>query len=507
MPTFGLSDSGFLPKSLSVIREELREAYRAAFGASIDLGDRSAFGHFVGILSERFALLWELIERVYSSQDPDKASGVALEGLCTLTGTFRTAATHSTVMLTLTGTPATSVPAGSKASTESTAQEFTTNADATIAAVSAWVGSTVYLVGARVTNSDNVYECITNGTSAASGGPTGEDPDIADNDVHWVFVGAGTGAVDTAATAVVSGEVTGFAGDIVTRVSTVSGWTGVNNLDDADAGEPSASDEDLRLLREEAIAQAGTSSIDAIRAALVSLSNVISVSIFTNDTDVTDGDGMPPHSVEALVRGPNPLPSGFEQNVYDALLANVAAGIHTHGNTPGTATDSQGTSRVVKYSQPDENRIYVVIGVTYDAALFPSDGDDQIAEAIVTFGDLQKCGKDAVATQVAAQAFGVDGVNEVTYVGISTASISTPTTWTAATVYSIGNVVVNSGRVYRCTTGGTSAGSGGPTSTSASITDNTAVWAYLGGNITIAPRELATFDTSDISVTASAATP
>jgi len=59
--------------------------------------------------------------------------------------------------------------------------------------------------------------------------------------------------------------------------------------------------------------------------------------------------------------------------------------------------------------------------------------------------------------------------------------------WAASTAYTAGAIVLNGSsgefggsRVYRCTVGGTSAGAGGPTTTSASITDNTVTWEYVG---------------------------
>ena len=66
-------------------------------------------------------------------------------------------------------------------------------------------------------------------------------------------------------------------------------------------------------------------------------------------------------------------------------------------------------------------------------------------------------------------------------------------TWVATTAYILNQQVNNGGLVYKATTGGTSAGSGGPTGTGSGITDGTAVWAYVGpvdmtidnGNISI----------------------
>lgn len=504
MPTYGLTNEGLVIKSLEVIREEMNTALRTKFGQSIDLGERSIFGQIVGILAEREALIWELAEAVNSAQDPDKATGAALDAICTLTGTFRPPASFSTVVGTLTGTPATVVPSGSQASLESNGNRFETLEDATIEAATAWMSSTAYLEDARVTNSGNIYQCITAGTSDVSGGPTlgaddaGND-DITDGTAHWMFVGVGTGVVDTTFQATETGEIEALAGDLNTIETRISGWNNVINLEDAEKGREVATDQELRILREQELGGLGSSHVDALRARLLRLTGVTAATVFQNDTDTTDADGMPPHSVEALVRGPSSPTEEFDQSIRDTLLASVAAGIQTHGTVSGTATDSQEIEHTIKFSRPDEIDIYVLIGVVKDDE-YPEDGDKLIKSAIVDWGALQATGKDAVPSQIAANVHEVAGVLEVSYVGLSTSAIATPTEWAALTAYNIGNVVTNSGRVYRCTGAGTSAASGGPTSTSSSITDGTATWEYISGKISISLRQLATYDSSRITV-------
>lgn len=66
--------------------------------------------------------------------------------------------------------------------------------------------------------------------------------------------------------------------------------------------------------------------------------------------------------------------------------------------------------------------------------------------------------------------------------------------WAISTAYVLNQQVHNGGNVYKCTTAGTSAGSGGPTGTGSGITDNTAVWAYLG------PLDM-TIDNGSLSIT------
>lgn len=507
MPNYGLTEDGFLAKNLTTIREELNAAAQAAFGSSIDVGDRSVFGQLFGIMAERYALLWELLEALYSLQDPDKAIGAALEALCLLTGTFRPTATYSVVTLTLTGNPTTLVNSGSQASTVSTDELFQTTANATITALSAWTTSTVYSVGARVTNASRAYECITAGTSN-SPAPTGTSDDFADGGgVHWTYLGEGTGAIDVLGRAVEAGEIAAAARDIKTIETQVSGWNSVINLLDATEGRDVATDEELRLLREAELAKAGTSTADALRSDLIGLDDVLAVTIFVNDTDSTNVDGLPPHSVEALVRPVDPPPDDFNQTIFDALFANVAAGIATYGSTTGTATDSQGTAHTVKFSLPTQVQIYAALVLKYDADLYPTDGDQQVKNAIVDFGDAQDTGKNVVPSSLIAQAFKVEGVLEVVAVGVRIASFATPTPWTGSTAYSIGDVVYNAGKMYRCITSGTSGSGDGPTSESLDIVDGTVHWLCISLFITISLRELATFDTSRITIISSATVP
>jgi len=62
-------------------------------------------------------------------------------------------------------------------------------------AMPAWAASQLAYLGEHVTNdSGKVYECITQGTTAASGGPTGTTADITDGTAHWGYAGASASA-------------------------------------------------------------------------------------------------------------------------------------------------------------------------------------------------------------------------------------------------------------------------------------------------------------------------
>jgi uncharacterized phage protein gp47/JayE len=404
----GLTVEGFTRKTLGEIQADLEESFKQEFGENIDLGPKSAFGVLIGILSDALASLWEVAEAVDASQDPDEATGDSLEGLCALTGTFREAATPSTVTLTATGTPGTVLALARVASVVTLGTRFETTVQVTLLTLPAWAPTTGYVVGQRVFNGSRAYQCTVAGTSAGSGGPTGTGSAITDGTVTWRYLGEGTGAVDVAAEAQETGPQNAVAGSISVIETPVSGWQTVVNLLDANPGTDQETDEELRIRRAVELVAGALHSLDAILEEVLDVEDVESATIFVNDTDVTNGDGMPPHSVEGVVRG------GAEADIREALFRTVCQGIQTHGGVSGTVTDSQGIVRTVKFSRPTEKLIYVTVDVIKDPDVFPSDGADQIEAAIVKHGNAQPTGKDVVSSRIKAEVFTIAGVLDVT---------------------------------------------------------------------------------------------
>lgn len=424
MATYGLTTEGFVPKTLEIIIAELEADFREEFGQSLPVGDGTEMGRTIKIFAEREAVVWELAAAVYASSSPSDATGARLDDICALTGTIRKAAKASLASLTLTGTPTTVVTLGSQASVMGTTERFNTLAEATIVASTAWAITTAYVIGNRVTNSGNVYLCTVAGTSAGSGGPVLETSAEVDGTVTWRFLGNGTGDIDVDSESANTGPVVGTSGTIENIETPISGWDSAINILDATQGTNIETDEDLRVRRETEITDAGNTTVDASRAALSKVDGVTSVTGFWNHTDVTDADGVPPHAVEFLVQG------GLDQDIFDALLTVVAGGIQPFGSTAGTTPDSEGVAQAVAFSRPTEVDIYVSITLTFNAELYPTDGDDQVKAAIVAFGVLQPTGKDAVSASISAQAFTVAGTGDVSPCNIGIA----PAPGTEATV-------------------------------------------------------------------------
>lgn len=512
---FGFTDTGFAVKTAEDTRSEMRANVAGVFGSSFDTTDGSAAGETIAIFAAQVGELWEVVEQVANSTDRDSATGPSLDAIGALTGTIRNSAESSTVVATLTGDPLTVITSAFRAATASTEAAFAATESTVLVALTAWVLSTAYVIGDRVTNAGNAYVCTVAGTSDSSGGPTTESTSITDNTVTWAFLGAGTGAVDATLTAVDSGVVVAAVRDLTVIQTPITGLLGITNLVEAVAGNAVESDPDYRVRQVEELALQGSHTAAAIRAELLELDGVRAAHVFMNLTDVTDVDGVPPHAVEALVQG------GDDQDIVDLLGREICSGIVSFGNTSGSTTDSEGTTFTVNFSRPGEILVYVRETLTKVAATYA--GDDVAKAAIVTYGDVEQIiGKDVVPSSVGAAVLpvkvggvvvaGVTGVIKNVRTDAFTDVIGAPVAWVLSTAYSATpgtrSVVTNDGgRAYICTTAGTSAGSGGPTGEGTAITDGTVVWRWLGADVAVSTREIALLDISRITISSSSATP
>lgn len=524
---YGLSPTGLAIKSLSIIRADLESAVRGALGISLILGDSSCLGIILGILAERYAELWALMQAVYASQDPDSATGMSLDQICKLTGTLRPGASSSTVLETFTGISLTDVPQGTIIQTVSTSQPFATTADATTAALSAWTMTTPYVISNRVTANGNCYQCSGSGVSASGGsGPAGTDffAPITDNTATWIFLGVGVAAVDIQMLALNTGNITAVAGDLSLGglQTPIPGISGCVNTLDALAGAPAYTDAQLRSLREQELAGDGAGTAQAIQAKLDQLvgqegTDVLSAKVYNNTADTTDPvKGIPPHAIMALVQYATPPPGSdpaADAAVSGVIYSQVVAGIATAGSSSATFTDSQGLSHVVFWQVASPLASYVRVVLEYDPTLYPADGDVEVKAAIASI--TLNIGQSLFASKVVPAIFGVPGVLNVYPVliwGTSTVvdPIGVPVAWATSTSYSAtagarSVVTTASGRSYICVTSGNSASSGtGPSGTGTSITDGTAAWAFLQNPVNTTFSSYCLLDTAWVAVSSSA---
>lgn len=321
MPS-GLSETGFERKRLDELLTELNAEMQSIFGENLNLEPQSPDGQVNGVMAESQANLWEKLEQVYNSFNPNSATGDSLSNVVQFNHITRKAATFSNVAINVTGTNGTIITAGSLVSTSDTEAQFSVDADITIV----------------------------------------------------LGVGSGT------ATAVNAGEINSFAGTVTVIDTPIFGWDTVTNPLDGIPGENEETDAELRARRNRSTSTGSISQIDSLVGAILNIVDVEDAIVYENSSTLTDPNGVPPHSIAAVVDG------GGDTEIAQAIFIKKSAGIGSFGPVVIPITDSQGIIQNINFSRPTLIDIYIDIVLT-PLAGYPGNGDDLIKQAIVNYAN------------------------------------------------------------------------------------------------------------------------
>lgn len=340
--SFGITDSGFVTKRLADIQTEIEDALKSELGAGINLTPQSPLGQMVGIMSERFALLWELMEETYDSQYPETSFGTSLDNNVSIVGVTRLPATYSTVTVRVFGSNGTAVPLG-------------------------------FIV-------------------SVSGNPNARFESTAADTIGV------SGYVDIPFQAEDTGPVEAPASSLTVIETPVAGVDSTNNTLDADVGRDIETDQELKTRRQQRLQRAGTSTVEGIRNNIAQVENVESVTVVENVEIIPDGEGRPGKSFESIVLG------GDEDDIAEAIWDAKPAGIETFGTITKSVTDSQGLSHSIKFSRPSEIDIWMIVNITpntdpNEGALYPANGDDLVEEVVLEYGAAFQLGQDVVTSR------------------------------------------------------------------------------------------------------------
>lgn len=196
-----------------------------------------------------------------------------------------------------------------------------------------------------------------------------------------------------------TGQVQAPAGTLTVIETPVGGWVAITNPGDAVLGRDVETNTALRLRRASSLQIAGAGTLEAIRATVAQETGVLAAFAFENTGDVVDGDGLPPHSFEVVVDG------GSDQDIVDTIWLTKPAGIQTFGSSSGVATDSQGDPHTIFFSRPTLIEEFMDVDYErYDEEVFPTDGEAQIAAAVLAFGQALGIGQDILIDRFEATA-------------------------------------------------------------------------------------------------------
>ena len=436
----GVESTGFVKKSYATIKEDFLDGVESLISplARQAFASAQAAANKLLVIQERIADLWDLGESVYNAMYPDTASGASLDGAAALTGTTRLAATYSVTTSIQKTTAGTTIAAGKQVRTGTLGDVFETTEAITssaTAAAKAWVdlngvaatgaytitvNGTPFTYGATVPPDDetaildtNLKATINAGAEPVTATYTGGKLEIlgdtdAETSLPETFTITVTAnlAVEHIGTlqamqAVSTGPVVALADNLTDIVTPVAGWAESTNPNAATLGNDEETDAELRLRRADSLANPGSGTVDAIRAALLEVSSVTAAFVLNNRTDAVDANGLPAHSFRALVLG------GLTADIAEAIWAHCDAGDYIDGSTVVTTiTDTQGYQQTVRFDRPTEVLMWVEFTVVEDTELgtLPDDYEDQLESAVVAWGATEQIGHDSLPDQIKSYA-------------------------------------------------------------------------------------------------------
>ncbi|WP_284962389.1 baseplate J/gp47 family protein [Citrobacter portucalensis] len=297
LDTLGLSATvtaeGISAPDYQTILDTLTSYFQQIYGSDAYLEPDSKDGQMVALVALAIHDANNTAISVYNCFSPATGYGAALTSNVKINGIARRGATNSTVDLVLTGTAGTS---------------------------------------------------ITNGTVKDT------------NNVIWrlpssVTIGVG-GSVTVTATCSNSGAVAALAGTITTINTPTRGWASVTNPAAATVGEPAETDAELRIRQGQSVALPSLTPFEGVDGAIANVAGVTRQKLYENDTGATDSNGLPPHSISAIVDG------GDVTDIAQTIRGNKGQGTATYGTTSVTVPDTYGNPHVISFSRSTDVPIY-----------------------------------------------------------------------------------------------------------------------------------------------------
>lgn len=338
LDTLGLSATvnaeGISAPDYQTVLDTITGYFQQIYGSDAYLDPDSKDGQLVALVALAIHDANNTAISVYRSFSPATALGDALTSNVKINGITRRAATNSTVDLLLTGT----------------------------------VGTTITNGSVRDTNS------------------------VVWNLPATVVIGS-DGTVVATATCANSGAVAAVAGSVNGINTPTRGWASVTNPLAATVGVAAETDAELRVRQSQSVALASLTPFDAVDGAIANVEGVTRHKLFENDTETTDANGLPPHSISAIVEG------GDATEIANTIRSVKGQGVSTYGTTAVIVTDKYGNPYTIRFSRPVDVPIYV--SITLKALTgYSSQVGDEIKAAVAAYINSLPIGDSVLLSRV-----------------------------------------------------------------------------------------------------------
>lgn len=289
-----IDDAGLHIPSYVDIRDDLVDQFKQIYGQDIYLENDSQDYQMISAFALKTYDTMQLLQIVYNNRSPKTAVGTALDSIVKLNGIARKAASYSTCVLTLTGD----------------------------------VG-TVIAAGVAEDDAGNTWNLPENVAFTSS-------------------------TIEVTAQCSAIGAIEASPGTITKITNPQKGWLSVTNTVPAVAGEPIETDEQLRYRQSISVAIPSQNMVNSTIAGIASVTGVTRYKVYDNDTNETDSNGIPGHSIAVVVEG------GLDEDVAEQIYLRKGPGGGTYGTTSVTYINADGLPNTVRFFRPT----YVPIDVT-----------------------------------------------------------------------------------------------------------------------------------------------
>lgn len=331
---FFLNENGVVFPDYPTVLEQLKAEYRTIYGEDTYLEADSQDGQWIAVMALAMFDTMQVAAAVYNSFSPLTAQSDALSRNVKINGIRRRIPTFSTADLRIIGQAGSSITNGQAEDT--LGQKWNLPASVTI--------------------------------------PVG-------------------GEITVTATAAQIGAISAAANTITKIATPTIGWQTVGNPMPATEGKAVETDAELRRRQAASTAIPSRSVLDGTIGAVASIDGVTRFRGYENDTNSTDSDGIPAHSIAIVVEG------GDAQTIGDAIANKKTPGTGTYGTTTVTTYDEYGLPNLINFFRPTPATIGVEISINALTG-YTSGFADQIAAAVAASIRALEIGDDVLITKL-----------------------------------------------------------------------------------------------------------
>ena len=342
LPTFTADQNGIQIQTMQEIIDELVAGYKVIYGSDIDVNPNTPDGQRIGIEAKARLDMQSFGALLYNQLDPDLSMGTFLDKIIKFSGITRSPATQSTVVVTIVTDRNLTLPI---------------NYIVTDALAQNWITTTTL--------------SLTTGSNTV----TLKSQDFA--------------------------AITAAIGTVTSPATIVLGVISVTNPAIASVGSDEETDQQLRIRRNLSLSTPATSSVGGLYTAIADIASVNGLKIYENNTDTTDSNTVPPHSIWCIIDG------GSLADIAQTLVMTKNCGTGMKGSISETyvetitlpITEDYPVARtfyynhIMKFDRPIITPIWVFVNVTstngslVDAVAIA----DDLAALVFTIGESIYC--------------------------------------------------------------------------------------------------------------------